>query len=35
MRQQQDFRRGFRLHFAVMGTIATIAIVALIVAFVI
>lgn len=35
MRQQQEFRRGFRVHFAVMGTIAAICIVALIVAFLI
>jgi hypothetical protein len=35
MRQQQDFRRGFRVHFALMGAIATLAIVALLVAFVI
>jgi hypothetical protein len=35
MRQQSDFRRGFQFHFALMGAIATICVVALIVAFVI
>ena len=35
MRQQQDFRSGFKVHFALMGAIATIAIVALLVALVI
>ena len=35
MRQQRDFRRGFQIHFVLMGAIATIAVVALIVAFVI
>jgi hypothetical protein len=35
MRQQREFRRGFQVHFAIMGAIATICIVALIVAFLI
>ena len=35
MRQQRDFRRGFQMHFALMGAIAAFCLVALIVAFVI
>jgi hypothetical protein len=33
MRQNRDFRRGFQVHFALMGTIALICVVALVVAF--
>jgi hypothetical protein len=33
MRQNREFRRGFQVHFAVMGAIAAIAVAALIVAF--
>jgi hypothetical protein len=33
MRQNREFRRGFQAHFALMGAIACIAVVALIVAF--
>jgi len=33
MRQNREFRRGFQLHFALMGAIALIAVAALIVAF--
>jgi hypothetical protein len=35
MRQQSDFRRGFQVHFLLMGAIAVICVIALIVAFVI
>jgi hypothetical protein len=35
MRQQREFRRGFQMHFVLMGAIAVVCVVALLVAFVI
>ena len=35
MRQNREFRRGFQIHFALMGAIATLCIAALAVAFLI
>jgi hypothetical protein len=33
MRQNRDFRRGFQVHFAVMGFIAAVCVIALTIAF--